>query len=317
MSLHVIVGAGPVGSATATRLAARGEQVRVITRSGNGPTADGVEHVAADATDTERLVGLAAGAAVLYNCASPPYHRWPQQWPPLADALLATAERTGAVLVTMSNLYGYGPPAKEMTEQDPQHATGPKGMVRAAVWAKALAAHRAGRLRATEARASDYFGPGVRGQSPIGERSIPRLLAGRTIPVLGDPDVPHSWTYLQDIAATLETLGVDERAWGRAWHVPSNPPMTQRELYTALARINGAPPPRLRPIPAWLIRAGGVVNPILRELPEVAYQFSRPFVVDSSAYQDAFGVWPTPMDRALAATLAWWHDQSRPAGAKE
>jgi len=37
MSLHVIVGAGPVGSATATLLATRGETVRLVTRSGSGP----------------------------------------------------------------------------------------------------------------------------------------------------------------------------------------------------------------------------------------------------------------------------------------
>ena len=111
MSMHVIMEPGPVGSATALRLARQGERVRVITRSGTGPAAGGIETIAADATDTERLADLAKGAAVLYNCASPPYHRWPQDWPPLASSLLDAAERTGAVLVTMSNLYGYGPAA--------------------------------------------------------------------------------------------------------------------------------------------------------------------------------------------------------------
>ncbi len=317
MSLHVIVGAGPVGSATAARLAARGERVRVITRTGTGPRADGWEHVAADATDTDRLTELATGATVLYNCASPPYHRWPQQWPPLASSLLEAAERAGAVLVTMSNLYCYGPPNHPMTEQDPPASTGPKGTVRAAVWAQALAAHQAGRVRATEARASDFFGPGVRSQSPIGQRSIPRLLAGRAVSVLGNPDQPHSWTYVPDIAAALETIGADERAWGRPWHVPTNPPMSQREIFTALAEIGAAPEPRLRPISSALLRIVGLFAPLLRELPEVAYQFTRPFVLDSSAYQDMFHTDPTPMDEALSATVTWWHEQQRATAAKE
>jgi nucleoside-diphosphate-sugar epimerase len=317
MSIHVIVGSGPVGSATALRLAGHGQQTRVITRSGTGPVADGIETIAADATDTERLVTLAKGATALYNCASPPYHRWPQDWPPLASSLLAAAERTGAALVTMSNLYGYGPVSHPMTERDPLAATGPKGRTRAAVWEQALAAHNAGRVRITEARASDFFGPGVRGQSPIGQRSIPRLLQGRTISVLGDPDVPHSWTYLPDIAAALVTLGADERAWGRAWHVPTNPPLTQRQIYAALARAAGAPDPALREIPPWLIRASGLLVPSLRELGEVAYQFTRPFAVDSTAYQDLFGAAPTPMDQALSATLTWWHEQGRAAARKE
>jgi nucleoside-diphosphate-sugar epimerase len=317
MSMHVITGAGPVGSAVAVRLARQGERVRVITRSGTGPAGDGIETIAADATDTERLAALAKGAAALYNCASPPYDRWPQDWPPLASSLLAAAERTGAVLVTMSNLYGYGPVSHPMTEHDPLAATGPKGKTRAAVWAQALAAHNAGRVRVTEARASDFFGPGVRGQSPIGQRSIPRLLQGRAISVLGDPDVPHSWTYLPDIAAALVTLGADERAWGRAWHVPTSPPMTQRQIYAALARIAAAPAPTLRAIPPWLIRAGGLLVPSLRELGEVAYQFAQPFVVDSAAYQHLFGATPTPMDQALTATLTWWHDQGRATARKE
>ena len=133
MSLHVIVGSGPVGSATAMRLAGRGERARVITRSGTGPAAEGIENLAADAGDPGRLTALARGAAVLYNCASPPYHRWPQEWPPLASSLLTAAERTGAVLVTMSNLYGYGPVGHPMTEHDPLSAAGPNGITCAAL----------------------------------------------------------------------------------------------------------------------------------------------------------------------------------------
>lgn len=317
MSLHVIVGAGPVGSATALRLAAEGQRVRVVTRHGTGPDAAGAETIAADATDAGRLAGLAAGAAVLYNCASPPYHRWPQDWPPLAASVLAAAERTGAVLVTMSNLYGYGPVGHPMTEHDPLAAAGPKGRTRATVWAQALAAHQAGRVRATEARASDFFGPGVRAQSPIGARSIPRLLAGRPVAVLGDPDAAHSWTFVPDIAASLITLGADERAWGHAWHVPTGPAMSQRQVYTALAQLAGTPAPTLRPVPAWLIWAGGLALPTLRELRETAYQFAAPFVMDSAAFQDTFGVRPTPTGQALTATLDWWRRQGRPPARKE
>lgn len=66
--------------------------------------------MAIDATDADRLIEAASGAAVLYNCANPPrYDRWARDWPPLAAALLAAAERTGAELVTTGNLYGYGP----------------------------------------------------------------------------------------------------------------------------------------------------------------------------------------------------------------
>jgi len=123
MSLHVIVGAGAVGTATAKLLADRGERVRIITRSGSGPQHPAIERISADATDTDRLADLAAGATAQYNCANPQYHRWLTDWPPLATALLTAAERTGAVLATVSNLYGYGPVAGPITPETPLAAS--------------------------------------------------------------------------------------------------------------------------------------------------------------------------------------------------
>src|SRR5690606_20446079 len=90
MGLHVIVGAGPVGIATAESLQTAGHKVRMISRRGSGPST--VERIAADAADADTLASLVSGAAALYNCANPPYHRWPQLWPPLSAALLQAAE---------------------------------------------------------------------------------------------------------------------------------------------------------------------------------------------------------------------------------
>src|SRR5262245_7778511 len=155
MALHVIVGKGPIGMTTAGLLADQGHEVRVVSRSAvpaSGPSvrvpadqSDGlVRHVVLDAADKEALTAVTRGAAALYNCANPPYHRWPVEWPPLASAMLDTAEETGAVLVIMGNLYGYGPVDRPMTEDLPLAATGSKGRVRARMWLDALARHEAG-----------------------------------------------------------------------------------------------------------------------------------------------------------------------------
>ncbi len=310
MALHVIVGAGVIGSATATLLAKDGHSVRVVSRSGRGQYQQGIERVALDATDTVALSRIAEGAAALYNCANPQYHRWATDWPPVAASLLSAAEQTGAVLVTMSNLYAYGPVDHPMTEDDPLAATTRKGRIRAGMWADALAAHRAGRVRATEARASDYFGPGAMDSAHLGSRVVPKVLSGQAVQVLGDPDAPHSWTYLLDIARALVTLGTDERAWGRAWHVPTNPPLSQRAVVVELAKLAGVPAPRVTGIPHWMLRTGGLVSPLLRELDEVYYQFDRPFILDSSAFSKTFGQQPTPMDEALEATIDWWRGRA-------
>ena len=300
MSLHVIVGAGPVGSGVARHLAARGERVRIITRSGSGPEDAAVERVAADATDAARLSELARGAVALYNCANPPYNRWVSQWPPLAAALLTAAGSSGAVLAVTSNLYGYGPVDVPMTEDLPLAATTVKGGVRAAMWRDQLAAHETGRIRMTEVRGSDY----VEANSLFPIMLARPLLAGRAAYIPADVDVPHSFTSVEDVARTLVTVAADERAWGRAWHVPSNPAPTIRQLATRLTALAGSPEPRLRNMPTWVLRAAGLVNPLVKEFVEVNYQFRRPFVVDSSAAQITFGLEPTPFDDALAVVVA-------------
>ena len=299
---HVIVGAGPIGSATARLLSAAGEQVRIVTRSGGGPDLPGVERVKADAVDAGRLSELATGAAVVYNCANPPYHRWATDWPPLAASLLAAAEASGAVLATVSNLYGYGPVSGPITEQTPLHPGGTKGRVRVAMWQDALAAHRAGRVRATEVRGSDYVGGGA--QSHLGDRVVPRILAGKGVQVLGSADQPHTWTFVDDVARLLVAVGSNEQAWGRAWHVPSNPPRTQRQAVDDLACVAGVTAVKTSVVPGLVLRAMGLFNPQVRELPEVAYQLEHPFVMDSSAAQQTFGLEPTPWDDVLAATVA-------------
>lgn len=299
MGLHVIVGAGPVGSGAATLLRDRGERVRMVTRRGSG--IDGVEAVAADAADAGRLTALAGGAEVIYNCANPPYHRWPVEWPPIAAALLTAAERTGAVLATTSNLYGYGPVDGPMTERTPLSATSVKGRVRARMWLDALAAHRAGRVRVTEVRASDFVGTGAK--NIFGELVLPSVLAGRPVRVPVDLDAPHSYTYLGDVARLLVAVAGDERGWGRPWHVPSPPAVSMRELAAEAARLAGAPEPRLRRAPYAALWAAGVFSPMIREVREVYYQFARPFVIDASDAGHTFGIAPTPLAEGLREML--------------
>jgi nucleoside-diphosphate-sugar epimerase len=304
MTHHLIVGAGPVGRHVAELLTARGDHVTVVSRSGRSTGIGGVEHLALDASDTDALSRATEGAAVLYNCANPgDYTQWERTWPPLAAALLTAAERTGATYAITGNLYPYGPVDGPMHEGLPDAATDHKGVLRATLWADALAAHDAGRVRAVEVRASDYLGPGIGANGHV-TRVLPSALRGRTVSMVGGTDLPHTFTDVLDVARTLVAAAEDQGAHGRTWMVPSNAPRTQRQALTDVLAAAGKPAVPVRRMPAALFRVGGLVSPMMRELADLTYQWTAPYVVDDRESRAHFGIEPTPWDEVCRRTAA-------------
>jgi nucleoside-diphosphate-sugar epimerase len=304
--LHVVFGTGQVGSALAAHLATAGVAVRAVSRNRPGTLPDGVDWRAADVSDPEAATDAAKGASVVYQCLNAPYNKWPELFPPLQRGVLAAAERTGALMVVLENLYGYGPiGGRPMTEGLPLAATGVKGATRAAMTADLLAAAGAGRVRIAIGRASDFFGAGVTEGSVLGERVFGNALAGRRADFIGNPGLPHTYSYVPDIAAGLATLGTDARAEGEVWHLPGPPTVTTRALLDMVAHEVGHPV-GIRSVSKLALRALGLVNPTLRELAETSYQFDQPFILDTSKYQTAFGAAGTPLATAVAATVAWY-----------
>jgi nucleoside-diphosphate-sugar epimerase len=174
-----------------------------------------------------------------------------------------------------------------------------------------LAAHEAGRVEVVIGRASDYFGPRGGAQSNLGDRVMPAALAGGTARVLGDPDQPHTYSYLPDIGEALAVLGEHPDAPGQVWHLPNDPvTRTTRQLVSLAYEEAGQPRSKVRGTPTLLLRALGTVNPLMRELVEMQYEYQSPFIVDSRKLADKLGLHATPLDRALAETLASYRQRS-------
>lgn len=314
MTHHLVLGAGGVGRTTTAALVALGHTVTLASRSGRvterpweATRPDAVEVVQANAGDGTRLTELARGATSIVNAVNPPsYMTWDTDWPPVAAATLAAAEATGAGLVIIGNLYGYGRVEAPMREDHPMRPSGHKGALRADMWTEALALHEAGRARVTELRSSDYFGPGTTPRtSYLNDIVIDSLLAGRTpfLPV-GRADAPHSWTYVPDVGALAARIATSDDGWGRSWHVPTAAPRTFQEAAADVARVADVTSRRVRVLPRALGTAAGVVVPFMREVRETRHQFERPFVLDSSLTEQTFGLAPTPWQDALEATVA-------------
>jgi nucleoside-diphosphate-sugar epimerase len=303
-SIDVVFGGGPLGLAVVETLAQRGRAVRLVTRSARVDTPGGVQVVAGDVSDPERAAEAARGAATIYHCVGADYGKWQQLLPPVMAGVMHAAEATGARLVYGDNLYAYGPVEAPLTEALPSQATGPNGRLRAELAARLLDAHRAGRLRATIGRGSDFYGPRVR-LSTVGERVFGALLHDKPAQLLGDPDLPHTVTYIYDFAEDLVTLGERDEALGEVWHVPSADTLSLRQ-FVGLVAAKASRPARVQVAPSLIIRFLALFNPTLRAVAEQLYQSERPWVVHHAKFAAAFGAHPTPHPEAIARTLDWY-----------
>src|ERR671916_2486628 len=311
--LHVVFGTGPVGTSVMETLMQRGRcRVRMVNRSGRASVPEGVEVVGGDATDEAFAREVSQGASVVYFALNPPYNKWPELFPPLQAGVLEGAASAGAKLVTMENLYMYGPTdGRPLTEDLPYAPNTRKGAVRARMSEELMEAHTCGKVRIAIGRASDYFGPRVL-VSAAGEQVFGRAVQGKSAQVAGDPDQPHTYTYAPDVGRGLVILGEHEEALGQAWHLPSPKTLTTRQFVEMIFEEVGKPT-RVQAAPKILLRAMGLFNPGMREMIEMLYEFEEPFVVDDSRFEREFGEQATPLREAIRRTVRWYREE-RPAG---
>ena len=300
---HVVFGAGPLARAVASELLRTGRTVTMVSR--RGTSIEGAAALAGDAADPSFAADATRGAAVVYQCAQPPYHRWSAEFPALQESILGATAASRSRLVVANNLYSYGDPrGAVITEGSSERPNSVKGRVRKAMADAALDAHCRGKVEVALSRPSDYFGPGY---DVLGDTVFARALAGRPARLVGAADVPHTFSYVPDAGRAMATLGTSELAWGEVWIPPVQPALTQRSLaqlaWQASGRSGSA---RIQVAGRATLGALGLVSPTLREMKEMLYEFERPFIVDSSKFESTFGVQATPMEDAISATVEYY-----------
>lgn len=301
-ALAVILGAGPVGLAVGKVFLERGIPVRYVTRSGKAGL-PGTEARSGDAKDPASLLAAAEGATILVHAVGVPYPLWQTEFPPMQAAVLATAEATGAVAVFAENLYSYSAETMPLRESTPEVPPTRKGAIRLQLSQQWLQAAKTGRVKAVSIRASDYFGPGATNSenSHFGSRFFPGFVAGKPVAFLGNPDARHSYTYLPDYARAVADVALDPTSWGRPWICPSLGPTTAREVAGLFAQ-EAEKTVKVGKLPRFLVQALGLVNPTIREVTEMLYQFERDFTVDASAFEAHFSWRATPLASAVRDT---------------
>ena len=301
---HVVLGAGQVGTKLAELLLAAGYPVRLVRRGPAGPARPGLEWLSGDLREPAFADRACAGAATVYNCVNPAdYGRWEGVMEPLHEAVQDAAVRAGVPLVGLDCLYMVGvPETSPFDETVPMRPIREKGEMRARLVRRALRLRDAGELRVTFGRAADFFGPDTP-QSLFGDRLTSRLRAGKGAEVLGDPDLPRSYSFTPDVARGLMLLGTDPRGFDHpVWHLPVVRTETTRELVAAFAAELGAEP-KVTILPQWLLRLAGLFSPTIRQVRLMSYQWAVPYALDDSLFRETFGVEATPVAAAVRATL--------------
>ncbi len=306
--IKIVTGAGPVGWTVASQLAEAGHRVRVLTRSGTGPAHPLVERIRADAGNPAELAPALAGADAVFHCIHGSRYSadvWRRELPGAERVVLTAAGNAGAVVIFPESLYSYSSPEEVMAQDSPRLAAGGKRGVRTEL----LARRAASDTPTVSVVASDFFGPRVR-NAHAGDRMVPLVLEGRRVQVLGSLNMPHSFTYVPDLAAAMIRAAELPQLWNSVLHAPTNPAATQREMAAAFAAAAGVPAPKVAAIPGWTLRAAGIFSADMRELAELLYQFQAPFIMDSTASEELLGLAPTPLEAAARETVQWWRSNA-------
>lgn len=301
--MHVIFGTGPLGKAVMNELLSKGKQVRMVNRSGKVNAPKQVEVVKGDAINRADVHRVCQNASVIYNCAKPPYSEWGEKFLPIVDGLIEGAAYSGAVLVHADNLYMYGPSNSVITEELPYNATGVKGKVRINMSKRILEAHKSGKIKATIGRASDFYGPEV-DESAVTISMIRGAMGGKSAAVLGNIDIPHTYTYIEDFARGLVTLATEEKALGQAWHIPSAETITTRQLITLIYDELGKTP-KFTVASKGMVFFFGIFSKSMREMKEMMYLYTAPLKVSHEKFEKAFGSKTTPHKIAISETIEW------------
>lgn len=304
VELHVIIGSGALGMALSRELLARRKRVRMVNRSGVADVPTRVYVFRGDAAESSTLREACEEATAIYHCAQPSCRDWVSAAPALMDGVITAAEVSGARIVYADSPWAYGAASSPLTEDLPYRPCGAFGAARARIAARLMEAHQRGRVRATIGRASDFFGPFCR-TSLLGRCVFDAALGGRPAQVPGAPDLPHTYTYIDDFARALIVLAEREEALGQAWHVPSAETVTTRRFVEMVFEALGTPA-RFRVVPQAGLTVRGWFNPEQRALNETRRQREQPFVLDHGKFQQAFGAQTTPHPDAILKTLEWW-----------
>lgn len=305
--LQTILGAGgALGSELARVLPAYTENLRLVSRNPKKIN-EGDLLMQADLMDPGKVREAVKGSGIAYLTIGLPYDLkiWRAQWPVIMDNAIKACAEEQTKLVFFDNVYMYDASSMApMKEDHPINPPSKKGKVRTQIAQRFMEAVSKGELQGLIARSADFYGPSIANVSILTESVFKPLNEGKTANWIGKLDKKHSFTYVPDAAKATALLGNTPDAYGEVWHLPTAAnPYTGRELVTKIAEGLGVAP-KYRVAGKGMLRLLGLFSPLMRELAEMAYQYDRDYVFDSSKFENRFNVEPTSYDAGIGHIIA-------------
>lgn len=293
--MQTILGSGgAIGIPLAKELKKHTDEIRLVSRTPKKIN-DTDELCQIDLNDLSLIDKAITGSEVVYVTIGFEYKLsvWKKTWPSFMKAVIDACKIHQTKLVFFDNVYMYDKSAIPfMTETSLVDAPSKKGKVRQQLLELIMNEVENNSLTALIARSADFYGPDNR-NSAFNMMVADNLLQGKKAQALGNINKIHTYTFTPDAAKATALLGNTPDAFNQVWHVPTTKEKLTNLQWIQLFADELKVEAKVQKLPVWMIKALGVFVPIMRELPEMMYQFEQDYVFDSTKFEKRFGITAT------------------------
>lgn len=302
-----IIGAGgSIANCLVPLIIANNEPLRLLSRSGYSTS--GADCRKVDVSNQKELATAVKGSKVVILLVGIEYVTavWQAQWPKIMDNCISACIENNVPFIFFDNVYMYGKVDGVMTESTPFNPCSKKGEIRATIASHLLQQVKKNNIRASIARAADFYGPYAEEKSFFHQLVLKNLRAGKKAQWMMNPKVPHSFSYTHDMAKGLYMLAQDESTLNQTWHMPTASPAISGEEMIALAAQMMGGNAKYMNLSKWMIQTFGWFNKVVGESVEMLYQYEHPYIFSSEKFEKHFGYTPTSYAAGLKETIDFY-----------
>lgn len=311
MKVAVTGASGFIGSHLVQALKGCDWDVTAVTEPGDPVECGNARRFSADIVSGEGLMGALSGADAVVHLAARNHVLKETSWDPLAEyrrvnvvgtrnVIRAARDAGVGTFMHISSVKAMGEASDHVLDEDaPCLPSTPYGVSKLES-EEVVRAVGVGRFRAVIVRLPMVYGPRNKG-------NLPRMIrwADRGLPFpLFQPDNLRSMIYVENVVAGVLAAIKKAPEGTSAYILKDREDYSTRMVYSAICRELGKPQ-RFFPVPATLVRFGGMLSDDFRKV-------TGSFRVSSGKIEKELGYSPPfSLEEGIARTVAWYKRSAR------